>query len=288
MSGTATSRRTEESGEIVTVATRPDGPDTEQPDAGRKEATAVAAARAAAVLEPGLDRPVGLVGARLWAAAAALLLAVGAGGGWAVFGTLPHTLALPAVLAHGTAPETVRAEQPGALLAYRVTGGTQVTQGQTLALLRTPAGEELAVRAPHAGTVTALLAAPGSTVAPGAGIAALDAAQLPQTVRIFAASVQDAGRLAPGRTVLVPVPGGGTVQAVITAADALPVRADSLDGTFSVPLPGLPAGSAPVWTAYAQLAADIGRLTGPVPLTVSVDLGARHPYQAVFGSGAGQ
>ncbi|MFI5533567.1 hypothetical protein ACIA8O_34035 [Kitasatospora sp. NPDC051853] len=259
-------------------------------DAGAvtEESTAVAAARAAAVLEPGLDRPVGLVGARLRAAAAALLLVVGAGGGWLAFGTLPHTLALPALLAHGAAPETVRAEQAGALLAYQVGPGATVTQGQTLALLRTAAGEELAVRAPQAGTVTALLSAPGSTLAPGAAVAALDAAQLPDTVRLFATSLRDAGELVPGRTVLVPVPGGGTVQAVITEVDPLPVRAETLDGAFPVPLPGVPAGAAPVWTARAQLPPDTTRLRGPVPLTVSVDLGARHPYEAVFGTGAGR
>ncbi|MGW2400977.1 acetyl-CoA carboxylase biotin carboxyl carrier protein subunit [Kitasatospora sp. NPDC001664] len=253
-----------------------------------KESTAVAAARAAAVLEPGLDRPVGLVGARLRAAAAALLLVVGAGGGWLAFGTLPHTLALPALLAHGAAPETVRAEQAGALLAYQVSPGSAVTQGQTLALLRTPAGEELAVRAPQAGTVTALLSAPGATLAPGAAVAALDAAQLPDTVRLFATSLREAGELVPGRTVLVPVPGGGTVQATIIEVDPLPVRAETLDGAFSVPLPGVPSGAAPVWTARAQLPPDTTRLRGPVPLTVSVDLGARHPYEAVFGTGAGR
>ncbi|KQV18811.1 hypothetical protein ASE03_20310 [Kitasatospora sp. Root187] len=272
----------------MTVATRPNGPDTEQPTVGTKGATAVAAARAAAVLEPGLDRPVGLVGARLRAATAALLLAVGAGGGWAVFGALPHTLALPAVLAHGAAPETVRADQAGALLAYQVGTGALVTQGQVVALLRTPAGEELVVRAPSGGTVTALLATPGSTLAPGAAVVALDVARLPETVRIFATSLKDAGQLTLGRTVLVPVPGLGTVEATITAADALPVRADSLDGTFTVPVPGLPAGAAPVWTAYARIPAAAGQLRGPLPLTVSVDLGARHPYQAVFGSGAGR
>ncbi|MFJ9519553.1 hypothetical protein ACIRPK_14990 [Kitasatospora sp. NPDC101801] len=272
----------------MTVATRPNGPETEQPTVGPRETTAVAAARAAAVLEPGLDRPVGLVGARLRAAAAALLLAVGAGAGWAVFGALPHTLALPAVLAHGPAPETVRADQAGALLSYRIGTGALVTEGQPIAVLRTPAGEELVVRAPSAGTVTALLATPGGAVAPGTGLVTLDSARLPQTVRIFATSVQDAGQLVPGRTVLVPVPGMGTVRATVTTADTLPVRADSLDGTFTVPLPGLPTGSAPVWTAYASIPAAVGQLRGPVPLTVSVDLGARHPYQAVFGSGAGR
>ncbi|MBB4948317.1 biotin carboxyl carrier protein [Kitasatospora gansuensis] len=272
----------------MTVATRPDGPETEQPTVGTAGATAVAAARAAAVLEPGLDRPVGLVGARLRAAAAALLLAVGAGGGWAAFGSLPHTLALPAVLAHGTAPETVRADQAGSLLAYQVGTGAVVTQGQGIALLRTPAGDELVVRAPHAGTVTALLATPGATVAPGAGLLALDDAQLPDTVRIFATSLQDAGHLVRGRTVLVPVPGAGTVQATITEVDSLPVRAETLDGTFTVPLPGVPTGAAPVWVAYARIQASATQLRGPVPLTVSVDLGARHPYQAVFGSGAGR
>ncbi|MER5862137.1 hypothetical protein [Kitasatospora sp. NPDC002040] len=272
----------------MTVATRPNGPDTEQPSEAPSAATAVAAARAAAVLEPGLDRPVGLVGARLWAAAAALLLVVGAGGGWTVFGTLPHTLALPAVLAHGTAPETVRADRAGVLSDYRITTGARVAPGQVIALLRTQAGEELAVRAPYAGTVTALLATPGGALAPGAAVAALDSREQPQTVRIFATSLQDAGRLAPGRTVLVPIPGAGTVRVTVTAADALPVRADSLDGTFTVPLPGLPAGAAPVWTAYAQLPTGELGLPGPVPLTVAVDLGARHPYQAVFGSGEGR
>ncbi|MFC8450942.1 hypothetical protein [Kitasatospora sp. NPDC057223] len=256
--------------------------------ARKAAATAVAAARAAAVLEPGLDRPVGLVGARLRAAAAALLLVVGAGGGWAVFGSLPHTLTLAAVLAHGTAPETVRADRDGTLSAYRVRPGEIVTQGQVIALLRTPAGEEAAVRAPQAGMVTALLSVPGAAVAPGAALLALDASGQPQTVRIFATSLQDAGQLAPGRTVLVPVPGAGAVRATITAVDALPVRADSLDGTFTVPLPGLPGGPAPVWTAYARIPSAAGPLPGPVPLTVSVDLGARHPYQAVFGSGAGR
>ncbi|BFV58465.1 hypothetical protein KCMC57_up35690 [Kitasatospora sp. CMC57] len=283
-----TSKRTPESGEIVTVATRPDGPDTEQPAVVTKGAIAVAAARAAAVLEPGLDRPVGLVGARLRAAAAALLLAVGAGGGWVAFGSLPHTLALPAVLAHGTAPETVRADQAGALHSYQVATGTRVAQGQTIATLRTVVGDELVVRAPHAGTVTALLATPGGTLAPGAGIVALDAAQLPETVRIFATSLRDARQLVPGRTVLVPVPGAGAVEATIAEVDALPIRADALDGTFTVPLPGVPTGSAPVWTAYAQIPASATQLRGPVPLTVSVDLGARHPYEAVFGSGAGR
>ncbi|MFJ8040553.1 acetyl-CoA carboxylase biotin carboxyl carrier protein subunit [Kitasatospora sp. NPDC096147] len=252
------------------------------------QSTAVAAARAAAVLEPGLDRPVGLVGARLRAAAAALLLVVGAGGGWLAFGTLPHTLPLPAVLAHGAAPETVRADRPGALLAYRVSPGAAVTEGQTIAVLRTAAGEELTVPAPQAGTVTALLAAPGATIAPGAALAALDAAGLPDTVRLFATSLEDAGHLVPGRTVLVPVPGAGTVQATITAVDPLPVRADSLDGTFPVPLPGVPTGAAPVWTARAELPYSVSQLRGPVPLTVAVDLGARHPYQAVFGTGAGR
>ncbi|MEU6236477.1 biotin/lipoyl-containing protein [Kitasatospora sp. NPDC047058] len=249
-------------------------------------ATAVAAARAAAVLEPGLDRPVRLVGARLWAAAAALALAVGAGTGWAVFGTLPSTLTLPAVLAHGSAPETVRADRAGALLGYRVTAGQPVVKGQPVALLRTPDGAEVTVPAPADGTVSALLATPGGELAPGAGLAALDASHRPATVRLFATTLKDAGQLVPGRAVLVPVPGVGKVRAVITVVEPLPVRADSLDGTFPVPLPGLPAGAAPVWTAYADLPFLAAELAGPVPVSAAVDLGARHPYQAVFGTGA--
>ncbi|WP_329499254.1 acetyl-CoA carboxylase biotin carboxyl carrier protein subunit [Kitasatospora herbaricolor] len=249
-------------------------------------AAPASAPRGAAVLEPGLDRPVGLVGARLWAAAAALLLVVGAGTGWALFGTLPHTLALPALLAHGKAPQTVRADRAGALLAYRVGPGQLVTRGQPLAVLRAADGTEVTVPAPEDGTITSLLSAPGAQLAPGAAVATLDAGEQPRTLRVFATTLKQAGQLSPGRTVLVPVPGKGVVRATITTVDPLPARADSLDGSFSVPLPGLPTGGAPVWTAYALLPDAESPSAGPVPLTVSVDLGARHPYQAVFGTGA--
>ncbi|WP_405010853.1 acetyl-CoA carboxylase biotin carboxyl carrier protein subunit [Kitasatospora sp. NBC_01539] len=253
-------------------------------------AVAVDIGRAAAVLEPGLDRPVSLVGARLSAAAAALLLAVGAGVTWSVFGVLPHTLALDAVVAHGTAPVTVRAAVPGAVVSLRVRPGAQVTAGEAVAVLRGADGRETDVRAAEAGTVTAVLTEPGSVLAPGAPVVALDATGRPATVRLFATSAAEARELVPGRTVSVPVPGVGTVRAVITAVDLLPVRADSLDGTLAVPLPGLPVGAAPVWTAYADLPAVAGRpgpvLPGPLPVSAAVDLGARHPYQAVLGKGA--
>ncbi|MFE4605381.1 hypothetical protein ACFRKE_31470, partial [Kitasatospora indigofera] len=158
--------------------------------------------------------------------------------------------------------------------------------GQPLALLRTADGTEVAVPAPEDGTVTSLLAAPGAELTPGAAVASLDAGGQPRTVRLFATTLQQAGLLALGRTVLVPVPGEGVVRATVTAVDPLPVRADSLGGSFTVPLPGLPAGDAPVWTAYALLPDAGSPSAGPVPLTVSLDLGARHPYQAVFGTGA--
>lgn len=289
--GTPGPQRRSDGGTSVSVSTEVHAPRagdaTGTATEGTTRGTAPASApRGAAVLEPGLDRPVGLVGARLWAAAAALLLVVGAGTGWALFGTLPHTQALPALLAHGRAPETVRADRAGALLAYRVAPGQRVAQGQPLALLRTTDGTEVAVPAPEDGTVTSLLSAPGAELGPGAAVASLDAGRQPRTVRLFATTLKQAGLLAPGRTVLVPVPGKGVVRAAVTAVDPLPVRADSLGGSFTVPLPGLPAGDAPVWTAYALLPEAESPSAGPVPLTVSLDLGARHPYQAVFGTGA--
>ncbi|MEV8092873.1 acetyl-CoA carboxylase biotin carboxyl carrier protein subunit [Kitasatospora sp. NPDC085879] len=255
----------------------------------RSAATAAAAGRAAAVLEPGLDQPVRLVGARLSAAAGALLLAVGAGTAWAAFGTLPHTLPVNAVVAHGAAPATTRADQPGTLARLLVSPGERVATGQAVAELRGTDGRRSELRATRAGTVTALLAAPGAELATGAPVLTLDPIELPLTVRLFATDPAQARELRPGRTVLVPVPGAGAVRAVITAVDPLPARADSLDGTLPVPLPGLPADSAPVWTAYAELPAAAQRsaagLPGPLPVTAEVDLGARHPYQAVLGKG---
>ncbi|MEU2628026.1 acetyl-CoA carboxylase biotin carboxyl carrier protein subunit [Kitasatospora sp. NPDC007106] len=321
MSGTATRKRTRRGGTTAapaptpTVAGEPAPTSTPPPEAAPPEAappgavstaaaptvttvtavptaptaTAAAAGRAAAVLEPGLDQPVRLVGARLSAAAAALLLAVGAGTAWVVFGTLPHTVALPAVVAHGTAPATVRAEQAGTVVRLLVSPGERVAAGQAVAVLRGADGRQAELRADRAGTVSELAAAPGGLLAPGTPVLTLDPFGLPLTVRLFATDPTRAAELRPGRTVLVPVPGGAPVRAVITAVDPLPARADSLDGTLPVALPGLPAGAAPVWTAYAELPPAVQQsaaaLPGPLPVTVNLDLGARHPYQAVLGKG---
>ncbi|MFD7639872.1 HlyD family efflux transporter periplasmic adaptor subunit [Kitasatospora sp. NPDC059795] len=259
---------------------------TERPDADTAPQTAavaaVAAARAAAVLEPGLDQPVRLIGARLWLAGVALLLAVGAGTGWAVWGTLPNTLTVHAVAAHGTAPVRVAATHTGSLLAFSVRPGQPVTAGQLLAQVTGPDGTTTELTAPATGTVSALLAAPGAQLAPGTPVLALDPADAPATVRLLLTDPKDAAKLAPGQQVLVPVPGGGAVHAVIDRIDPMPVRADTLDGTLPVAVPGLPTGPAPVWLAYAHLPQDT-RLTGPLALDVRVDLGSRHPYQAVLG-----
>lgn len=246
----------------------------------------VKAVAAAAVLEPGLDRPVRLIGARLSAAAVALVLVTGAGGAWAAFGTLPDTLPLNAVVAHGGAPVTVRAESAGALREVLVRPGEPVAAGRPVALLRTADGRESEVRAPAAGTVTAVRAEPGTALAPGSPVVTLDPAGEPAGVRLFATSTAELRALVPGRTVLVPVPGGGRLRAVVTAVDPMPARADSLDGTLPVPLPGLPTGAAPVWTAFAALPPGTVLPGGALPVTASVDLGARHPYQAVLGRGA--
>ncbi|MGW4813944.1 hypothetical protein ACWEPB_20195 [Kitasatospora cineracea] len=246
----------------------------------RSQTAAVAAARAAAVLEPGLDQPVRLVGARLWLAGAALVLAVGAGASWAVWGRLPHTLTVHAVAAHGDAPVRVAAERAGSLVEFEVRPGERVAAGQVLALV---GGAGLT--APAAGTVSALLAAPGDQLAPGSPVLTLDAAAAPPTVRLLLDNPKDAAKLTPGLPVLVPAPGGGAVRAVVDRVEPLPVRADSLDGTLPVAVPGLPAGPAPVWVAYARLPQGVA-LNGPLALDVRVDLGSRHPYQAVLGQEA--
>ncbi|BAJ30344.1 MULTISPECIES: acetyl-CoA carboxylase biotin carboxyl carrier protein subunit [Kitasatospora] len=255
--------------------------DHRHPGRGTEARTAaVAAARAAAVLEPGLDQPVRLIGPRLWLAGAALVLAVGAGAGWAVWGRLPHTMTVAAVAAHGDAPVRVAAERAGSLVEFEVRPGDAVTAGQVLALVGD--GE---LTAPGAGTVSALLAAPGAQLAPGTPVLAMDPAGAPATVRLLASDPKDAARLVPGLPVLVPVPGGGAVRAVVDRVEPLPVRADSLDGTLPVAVPGLPAGGAPVWVAYARLPRGVA-LNGPLALDVRVDLGSRHPYQAVLGQEA--
>jgi multidrug efflux pump subunit AcrA (membrane-fusion protein) len=251
-----------------------------------------------AAVEPGLDRPVRLIGGRLSLAAAALVLAVGAGTAWAVAGSLPHTLVLHGVLAHGPAPVTVSASAPGSVVRVLVAPGAHVVKGQPLAVLADsrsrPAdpGSRTEITAPDAGIVTAVLTAAGGTVVPGSGVIALDPASAPATVRLFSADAGRLRRLQAGQQVVVGLPGGTTVRLRITGADPYPATADTLRGTLPVPVPGVPTGTVPVWTVNTvpDRPQDAAALSGAMPTAVdaSVDLGARHPYQVLFGStGAG-
>lgn len=254
-----------------------------------------AAALPAGAVEPGLDRPVRLIGGRLWLAAAALLLAVGAGTAWGVAGSLPHTLVLHGVLARGPAPVVARASAPGSVLRVLVMPGSRVAQGQTLAVLAGgPDGSRGTTElvAPDAGTVTAVLTGPGGTLVPGTGVVALNPATGPATVRLFVDSPGRLDRLRLGQRVLVPLR-GGAVRLRITSMAPYPSRADSLVGTLPVPVPGVPTGGTPVWTVYAEPDGPSTALNAaaatPVAVDASVDLGARHPYQVLFGStGAGR
>ncbi|WP_225850370.1 hypothetical protein [Streptomyces sp. HPF1205] len=290
-----------------------------------------------AAVEPGLDRPVRLIGGRLSLAAVALAVAVGAGTAWGVAGSLPHTMTLHGVMAHGPAPVTVSATAPGSVLRVLVAPGTRVVAGQPVAVLADsrggpggpPGANPLAtsgtdagrgageaapgagsasagatdgagarpatggteLTAPQAGVVTAVLTGPGGTVVPGSAVIALDPAAAPATVRLFTGDSGALRRLRTGQRVLAGLPDGRTVRLRITGADPYPTTADGLRGTLPVPVPGVPAGTAPVWTVRTAPDGprDAAALAAVMPAAVdaSVDLGARHPYQVLFGSTGG-
>ncbi|MEV6008402.1 HlyD family efflux transporter periplasmic adaptor subunit [Streptomyces sp. NPDC051976] len=255
----------------------------------------------AGAVEPGLDRPVRLIGRRLWLSVGALLLAVGGATAWGAAGSLPHTATLHGVLAHGGAPVVARAAAPGSVLRVLTAPGARVTKGQTLAVLATTGSgpaDPLELTAPQDGTVTAVLAGPGRQVVPGTGVVALDAADEPATVRLFVTSADRMRQLRIGQPVTVDLP-TGPVRLRITSADPYPAPATTLAGTLPVPVPGVPTGDTPVWTVYAAPAAGPGADTAarqlsaaaalPAALNASVDLGARHPYQVLLNAtGAGR
>jgi biotin carboxyl carrier protein len=275
----------------------PDGAAATATTADASPPARTAAGLPTAAVEPGLDRPVRLIGGRLSLAALALALAVAAGTAWGVAGSLPHTMVLHGVVAHGPAPVTVAATAPGSVVRVLVTPGTRVVAGQPVAVLadsrRAPGaadgGTELT--APQAGLVTAVLTGPGGTVVPGSGVIALDPASGPGTVRLFTGDADALRRLRTGQRVLVGLPDGRTVRLRIAGADPYPTTADGLRGTLPVPVPGVPAGTAPVWTVRTAPDGprDAAALSAMMPTAVdaSVDLGARHPYQVLFGSTGG-
>ncbi|MFC1408337.1 hypothetical protein ACEZCY_03455 [Streptacidiphilus sp. N1-12] len=99
---------------------------TVEPERTAAPTPAPTPAAAPGAVEPGLDRPVRLIGARLWLGSIALLLAVAAGTAWGVLGALPHTLTLPGVVAmdQGAGPATLR------LFVTSPTQAAQLTPGQ--------------------------------------------------------------------------------------------------------------------------------------------------------------
>ncbi|MEU6851486.1 HlyD family efflux transporter periplasmic adaptor subunit [Actinacidiphila alni] len=256
------------------------------------ERTAGPAPLPTAAVEPGLDRPVRLIGGRLWLALAALVLLIGAGTAWGVAGALPHTMTLHGVLAHGAAPVVARADAPGSVQRVLVAPGSRVTKGQTLAVLAGD-GPPTDLTAPVDGTVTAVLTAPGGPTVAGTGVIALDPSGGPATVRLFVADTGQLGRLELGQSVQLPLR-NGTVTLRITSVAPYPSRADTLSGTLPVPVPGVPAdGATPVWTVYAQPVGHSAELTAaaqvPTAVDAVVDLGARHPYQVLLdATGAGR
>jgi biotin carboxyl carrier protein len=222
----------------------------------------------------GLDQPIRLLPARLWAGFAALALVVAAAAVWSTATTLPEHVSARGVIVHGTGPVTVRATTGGSLSSVTVAPGATVHRGQPLATLAL-GHRTVALRAPADGIVMTLLATPGRRLLPGAPVVAIDAVTRPARAVLFVTSPRELARLEPGQRVDVAAVGSGRVVSLTQ----YPASAVDLVARF---------GTADLPNADGAWLVDVA-LDSPqpapalAPVRARVLVGRVRPYRLVFG-----
>ncbi len=236
-----------------------------------------------------LDQPIRVLSGRLWAAALALVVLIGAGTAWAVVGTLPHHLSARGVLVHGRGPLAAAAPKAGALLSVTVGSGEQVHRDQVVAIVATPDGPT-PVHAPADGAVMNVVAVPGQQLDAGAAVVLVDPGADPRTAPaqavLFVTSREELSSLQPGQQTHLAL-AGGVLAGHISAVAGYPSSAAELVSRFgSQRVPGVDAGR-DVWlvevgidAAGAEIGAQIPAMS---PVAASILISRDHPLRVLFG-----
>lgn len=248
-------------------------------------------------VEARLEEPVAIVPRRLRLGLLGLAVGLAAALTWGFAGSVPRSMTLDGLILHGQGLELARSAGAGTVVRIDVAPGLHVTAGQRVAAVLPavlPATNRAsatraatsAVVAPVTGVVVATSAAPGSRIAAGAPVVAIDPTGRDAGAELFVTSRSDVTRLAVGRPVVLECDGTPLLGRISSVA-AYPQSGARLAADLVAPVPGLPPAVAPVWLVRVTLDAGSRAAAASAPALTPIRAGVRlpavRPYRVVFG-----
>ncbi|MFC4535348.1 hypothetical protein [Sphaerisporangium dianthi] len=188
-----------------------------------------------AVEAPGgerIDQLVSTVRTKAWLAAVALILVAACAASWAWFGQVRDVVTGTGVLVVGGGPVPVTASVSGSLAEVLVRPGQEVTPTTPLAVLADARGRRHVVTGTASGRVLRT-AAPGTPLAAGGAVAAVDPAAGPLRALLLVGR-ERLGALAPGQPVAFAGDGAGAgaLRGRVSAVDPYPASGELLRPLF--------------------------------------------------------
>ncbi|WP_157548351.1 biotin/lipoyl-binding protein [Nonomuraea candida] len=231
-----------------------------------------------AVEAPGgerIDELVSTVRTKAWLAAVALVLLAACAASWAWLGQVRDVVAGDGVLVAGAGPVPAAAPVAGSVAEVLVRVGQEVTPGTPLAVLAGARGRGQVVRAATAGRVLRT-AAPGTTLAAGGAVAAIDPAGGPLRALLLVGRDRLA-LLSPGQAVTF---GGTGLRGRVSAVEPYPASAEALRPLF---------GADPRTEGRHLVTVDLDRPAWPgatlTPVSGEITVAVRRPVDALFSGG---
>ncbi|MEV8633950.1 hypothetical protein AB0395_20050 [Streptosporangium sp. NPDC051023] len=230
-----------------------------------------------AVETPGgerIDLLVSTVRTKAWLAAVALVLVVASGAGWAWLGQVRDVVVATGVLVAGDGPVPVAAPVSGSLAKVLVHAGQEVTPMTPLAVLSDDRGGRYVVTGTVSGRVLRT-AAPGTTLAAGGTVAAVDPVAGPLRALLVVGGDR-IGALTPG----LPVTAGGAGQGRVSAVAPYPASGELLRPLF---------GDALRAEGRYLVTVDLGRPAWPgatlTPVSGEITVAVVRPVDVLFPGG---
>lgn len=247
------------------------------------------------------DRLVRVTSPRYWIGLSGVLVVLVIAILWACFSTIPTTEHSPGFLLPQGGLDTIQAPAAGEVRLLALKQDGRVADGQSLGVIRTPAGTDVPIRSAVGGTVTETDAARGTDVSVGEQLALVQPSGRPTVIYTYL-PVETASSIKVGTKARIRFAGGvgatygdaiGTVQSVGRFATTRARLEFVLHGSVTSAQPKLKVPTAEVVIKLDRSTKTASGLVwasghGPpsvrvgTPAAVELILGSRHPIHDLF------
>jgi biotin carboxyl carrier protein len=252
-----------------------------------------------------IDTPITLASPRGWIAVLVVAVVIAGGAVWAFAGSLPITVSASGLLSHPQGISVLQSPVGGMVHDIRVTPGTKVSAGQTVADIQAGHTQQPVV-SPFGGLVVAVAATTGQIVGAGSTVLTVERTDGPNDhmVALLFVPAAAAAELVPGMQAdlsvsTAPSAAFGLLKGKIAAVSAYPLDPASLNNLLGgdSALSGYTSAGAP-WLVTVDLTPRSGSPSGfawtsnegpPESLhslasvTATVSLGSQSPVSFVLG-----